>query len=97
MAALICPNTARLKNWLKENQLQVPDSLNRLISHPSVINMIDREVEKQNRQLGETERIKKYALLSDSWGIKTGEITLSMKLKRDILHEKYRREIESLF
>lgn len=97
VAALICPNTARLKNWLKENQLQVPDSLNRLISHPSVINMIDREVEKQNRQLGETERIKKYALLSDSWGIKTGEITLSMKLKRDILHEKYRREIESLF
>jgi len=97
VAALICPNPGRLKNWLKENYLQVPGSLTGLISHPLVINMMDREVEKQNRQLGETERIKKYVLLSDSWGIKTGEITLSMKLKRDILHEKYRREIESLF
>ncbi len=97
VAALICLNPGRLKNWLKENHLQVPGSLAGLITHPSVINMMDREVEKQNRQLGETERIKKYVLLSDSWGIKTGEITLSMKLKRDILHEKYRREIESLF
>lgn len=58
---------------------------------------MNREVENQNRKLGETERIKKYVLLSDRWGIKTGEITLSMKLKRDVLHLKYRKEIESLF
>ncbi len=96
-AALLCPNFNHLRTWLKKNGYPVPSSTKKLVRHPAVVSLVKEEVERQNSLLGDSERIKKYTLVHESWGIKTGEITLSLKLKRENLLQRYQSEISRLF
>ena len=54
-------------------------------------------MDKYNAQLGETEQVKKFALIDYEWGISTGELTATLKLKRNFITQKFSEKIESLF
>ena len=50
-----------------------------------------------NSHLNHWEQIQKYYLAKDQSSIETGELTPSMKLKRNIIEKKYQKEIEDLY
>ena len=52
---------------------------------------------KCNKSLGQFEKIKKFILISDEWSTPTGEITPTLKLKRDFITKKYRKEINEIY
>jgi long-chain acyl-CoA synthetase len=54
-------------------------------------------VDKLNKMLGETEKIKRFELLDTEWSFDTGEITPTLKLKRSFIQEKYADKISKLF
>jgi long-subunit acyl-CoA synthetase (AMP-forming) len=58
---------------------------------------LDRQVEVVNSGLARFETVKKVLLLPSELTIDGGELTPTLKLKRRVIHEKYRREIESLY
>ena len=57
----------------------------------------EKVADQKNATLGETERVMKFALMDYEWGVSTGELTPTLKLKRRFITEKHADLIESLF
>lgn len=95
-AALIVPNFSDLRSWCARHDIAYTTN-EEMIKHTEVLKKFKRVVDKYNAQLGETEQIKKFALIDYEWGISTGELTATLKLKRNFITQKFSEKIESLF
>lgn len=94
--ALIVPTFANLQEWCKLHNISV-SSNEEMIKHPKVIQKIQEEVDKANENLAQYEKVKKFVLLPKEWTIDSGELTPSMKMKRRVITENYKNEIESMY
>jgi long-chain acyl-CoA synthetase len=59
--------------------------------------LIQKEVDKTNKDLSPWEQVKKFVLLEEPLSIDSGELTPTMKVKRSVVKEKYDEEIESMY
>ena len=64
---------------------------------PEVISQIAAGVGEGNAKLSRVEQIKRFRVLPTFWEPGGDEITLTMKLKRKPINEKYAAEIEELY
>ena len=64
---------------------------------PRFIERIARGVDEVNRGLASYETIKKFRLLPVEFGIESGELTPTLKLRRKAVNQRFAREIEELF
>ena len=58
---------------------------------------LERQIEAVNARLARYETIKKFALLPRELTVEAGELTPTLKLKRRVIHERYRETIEALY
>lgn len=97
-AALIVPSFAFVKDWAARKGIDLSTMTNAEISaHPDVIARFKEEIDKMNENYGNWEMIKKFALLDKEWSVETGELTPTLKLKRKVILEKYKAQVESCF
>ena len=96
VAALISPNFAALEPWAREKKIDAP-TRKALVEHPLVQAHFKETVRQVNRSLADFELLKRFAVVPEEWGIDTGELTPSMKLKRRVLTERYKDEIAAMF
>jgi len=64
---------------------------------PQIRSAIQVQVDKVNEALARVEQVKKFAILPRPFGIDTGELTPTMKIKRNVVARKYEREIEAMY
>ena len=95
-SALISPNFPQLHNWCFSREIKFSDN-RELIQHPEVIECFQKEVNHVNKQLNSTEQIKRFRLVADEWSAQTGELSQTLKLKRQQLHQKYAKVIDEIF
>ncbi|MEZ4847268.1 MAG: long-chain fatty acid--CoA ligase [Bacteroidia bacterium] len=96
VAALVVPNFSQLVDWGRENELSFR-SLEELITLPEVIQKYESIRAESNQQFNQIEKIKKIKLLSRNWSEEMGEITSTQKLKRRIIAQNFRDEIEDIY
>jgi long-subunit acyl-CoA synthetase (AMP-forming) len=72
-------------------------SADTLAAHPELISEIAAGVADGNAKLSRVEQIKRFRVLPTFWEPGGDEITLTMKLKRRPINEKYAAEIEELY
>jgi long-chain acyl-CoA synthetase len=95
-AALIVPDFNFLKAWCEFKG--VPYTTNsEMVKLPRIQKRFKQEVAKYNSLLGETEKIKRYEILDEEWTFESGEITPTLKLKRQFINRKYETQINKLF
>jgi long-subunit acyl-CoA synthetase (AMP-forming) len=58
---------------------------------------VEKQVEEINKSLARYETIKKIALLPRELSVERGELTPTLKLKRRVIHDRYRDAIETLY
>ncbi|MFW5781535.1 MAG: AMP-dependent synthetase/ligase, partial [Bacteroidota bacterium] len=87
-SALISPNFPFLHNWASIHKVKFRDN-EELINNPVVIARFQKEVSNMNKQLGQTEHIKRFRLVKEEWTPQTGELSPTLKLRRKVLHDKY--------
>jgi long-chain acyl-CoA synthetase len=58
---------------------------------------IQARVDEVNQTLARVEQIKKFAILPKPFGIDTGELTPTMKIKRKVVATKFAREIDAMY
>jgi long-chain acyl-CoA synthetase len=58
---------------------------------------VQRTVDAVNAEVGPVEQIKKFAILPRDLSQETGELTPTLKVKRNVVGEKYDREIAALY
>jgi len=87
-SAIIAPNMNVLHFWCAKHKVHFHNNAE-MIALPEVNARIQREVDKINKQLSEHEQIKRFRLTADEWSTATGELSLTLKLKRAALYKKY--------
>jgi long-chain acyl-CoA synthetase len=95
-AAIIIPDFAHLESWCNVKGRKF-ESKEKIIKDQVIISRIEREINEKNKQLDQTERVKKFVLLADTWNVETGELSPTMKLKRKFLMRKYAVLVETLY
>jgi long-chain acyl-CoA synthetase len=95
-AALIVPAFSSLRDWSKLHNLEYTTD-EEMIRKPEVLAKFQSEIDKFNQNFAQYEQIKKFVLLPKIWSIEGGELTPTLKLKRKIIHSKYKDHIDRLY
>lgn len=101
VSALIVPATEALKHWCECNDVDW-NGLNKTVQNPKVISHYQSIIDQFNPNFSHIEQIKKFVLLDVPWEpSKTdgsdAELTPTLKLKRRVIREKYKAEIDSIY
>ncbi|MEP7147346.1 MAG: hypothetical protein ABI857_00495 [Acidobacteriota bacterium] len=59
--------------------------------------MIERQIDSATQNLARFEKVKKIALLENELTVEGGELTPTLKIKRRVVEEKYKDEIDALY
>ncbi|HKD91039.1 MAG TPA: long-chain fatty acid--CoA ligase [Terriglobales bacterium] len=95
-AVILAPNFAPLEEWAEAHQVAYSSHLE-LVQRPRVRALYQEIVDQLNATLAQFEKLKKILLVPDEFSIATGEITPTLKLRRRVVEQKYRAEIEELY
>jgi len=95
-SALISPNFAYLHDWCSQRRIHFQDNED-LILKTEVLAQLQKEVAAINKTLGEHEEIKRFRLVSDEWTPQSGELSPTLKLKRNYLAAKYKSIIDEIY
>jgi long-chain acyl-CoA synthetase len=93
--ALITLDPEEIVHFAREHGL--PEDPAALASEPKVRELIQGVVDLVNGRYARVEQIKKFFLLDHDLSQETGELTPTLKVKRNVVNEKYAAEFERLY
>ena len=95
-AALVVPDFNHLRGWcaIKEIEYTTDEAM---VELPRVKKRFQVEIEKYNKYFGATEQVKRIELVGKEWTVDSGELTPSLKLKREFVMLKYSGLINRIF
>ncbi|HZP53503.1 MAG TPA: long-chain fatty acid--CoA ligase, partial [Actinocrinis sp.] len=97
IAALVTLDSEALPGWLELHGRDKSTPLDQLAGDPAVLHEIEEAVAGANQAVSKAESIRKFAVLPIEWTIEGGQITPSMKIKRNVIAQQYAGEIEKLY
>ena len=93
---LVVPNLDALRKWATYKQMTVGDDKS-MIEMAEVRSKMEREALSMMRDLAHFEVPKKFLLLLKDFSIENGELTPTLKVKRRIVEQHYKKEIDALY
>jgi long-chain acyl-CoA synthetase len=95
LLALITLKQERVKEWGKEEGLgfQTPEEM---ISHPRVLSLIKERIRQKNKELAPFEAVRGFRILPHDFTVEGEELTPTLKLRRQVVMERYRDLIEEM-
>ena len=94
--ALITLNQAEAEMFAKANEIEFENFIE-LTRNEKIFDSINETVLNANAKISSPERIKKFMILERDFSLEEDEITPTLKLKRNIVSERFKKEIESLY
>ncbi len=95
IVALITLDPDALEGWAKEND--VSGSYAEIVASDACHQLVQGYVEELNGHLNRWETIKKWKLLDHDLSVESGELTPSMKVKRNVVENNYADLIDSFY
>lgn len=96
ISALVVPNFEKLEEYAKQNNISFEDHCD-LVKKEEIVRFIQEQVDRSVPNLASYEKVKKIALLDKEFEIEKGEITPTLKVKRNIVEEKYKGIIDAMY
>ena len=96
IAALIVPNFDALKSWASENGVDTSD-LPELLKTREVQQLIQSEIRERLTDFADFEQVRRFVLLEKEFSQEEDEMTPTLKLKRNVIIEKYSDVIEGMY
>jgi long-chain acyl-CoA synthetase len=93
-SALISPNFKYFDEWRSASKMSYSDS-GEMIQLPEIQSIFNSEIEKINKRLSPPERINR--LVPDEWSPATGELSPTLKLRRQFISDKYRKLLDQVY
>ena len=95
-AVMISPNFAALEEWAGTNNVEFRSRAD-LVANPKVQNLYEDVVERINQNLARFEKLKRVILVEDEFTIGNGALTPTLKLRRKVIEERYKKQIDELY
>ncbi|MCW3161539.1 AMP-dependent synthetase/ligase [Chryseobacterium oryctis] len=96
VSALIVPNFEFLKDHLAKNNIPFTN-WEEIVQKKEVIDFYKEKVNEFQVHLSDFEKVKKFTLMPAEFEINTGEITPTLKIKRNVVLKKYADIIEKMY
>jgi long-chain acyl-CoA synthetase len=96
VGALLVPSFTSLQSWMKQQNIPFTTKED-AITNPEVLKLYKSIVDEINHGFNHVEQIKKFQLLPHEWSLETGEMTPKMSVKRKVVMDKYKAEIEKIY
>lgn len=96
VVALIVPNFQNLQSWCASKGLSYTSD-QEIIKKQEVIRLFQNEIKRLNSRFNDWERVARFELLSEPWTIESGELTPTLKLRRNVIAEKQEEILKKLF
>src|SRR6202023_3751771 len=96
VVGLLVPNAGTISAKAAEEGITVANSAE-LASSAWVRSLIESEVRRLTSHLAQYESIKRFALLPEDFTFDNGSLTFTLKLKRRIVEQRYRKIIDELY
>jgi long-chain acyl-CoA synthetase len=93
---IVSPNFALLEDWARANGIAF-SSRAKLVANPKVQALYEGIVEEVNQNLARFEKLKKVLLVPDEFTAENGALTPTLKLRRRIVEDRYRPQIDELY
>jgi long-chain acyl-CoA synthetase len=93
---VIQPHFPVLEDWARANQVAAASRAD-LVAHPKVQALYDGVVNDVNQRLAQFEKLKRVLLVADEFGVATGELTPTLKLKRRAVEARYQAHIDEIY
>ncbi|AYJ50763.1 long-chain fatty acid--CoA ligase [Rhodococcus sp. P1Y] len=97
IGALITLDPEALPGWKERHGIAEDISFDDLKKNADLVAEIDKAVADANKKVSNAEQIKKYSILELDFTVETGELTPTMKLKRNVIHSERGAEIEAIY
>ncbi|MBL0749621.1 AMP-dependent synthetase/ligase [Nocardioides baculatus] len=96
VVALITLDPDAMAGWAAENGME-GKSYTEVVQSDAVHTMVSNYVDELNAKLNRWETIKKWKLLDHDLTIESGELTPSMKVKRNVVEENHKALIDEMY
>jgi long-chain acyl-CoA synthetase len=93
---LLVPNVPVLQAWARLHHLAPADD-EALLALPETREKLEREVRKTLQGLARFEMPKRFIVIAQDFSIEAGELTPTLKVRRRVVEEKYREQIEAVY
>ncbi len=93
---LVSPNFVALETWAQENNLPFTSRAD-LVANPKVQALYEGIVESVNGNLARFEKMKRVLVVAEEFTPENGAMTPTMKLRRKVIEDRYRRQIDDLY
>ena len=97
IGALITIDPEAFVGWKQRNGKAAGASVGDLATDPDLIAEVDAAVKQANLAVSHAESIRKFRILPVDFTEDTGELTPTMKVKRNVVAEKFASDIESIY
>jgi long-chain acyl-CoA synthetase len=75
----------------------LPEDIPSLSRDPAIHELIQQEIDRVNAKYAQVEQVKKFAILDHDLSQPTGELTPTLKVKRNVVNEKYADVFDALY
>ena len=96
ISALVVPNFEKLEEYAKFNNIPYKTNSD-LVKSEKILNFLEGEADRATPALASYEKIKKITLLDREFEIEKEEITPTLKVKRNIIEQKYKDMIDAMY
>ena len=97
IAALVTIDPESFPAWLKQRNKPVDATVASMVDDPDLVAAIQEAVDDANRAVSHAEAIKKFKILGVDWTEEGGQITPSLKLKRNVVMKEFAGDVASLY
>jgi long-chain acyl-CoA synthetase len=93
---LITLDEDEIRGWAQERGIE-DASIAKLSADPEVIALVQGELDRANARYAPVEQVKRFFILDHDLSQQTGELTPTLKVKRNVIHEKYADRFDALY
>ena len=94
-ALIVLDGDGGAEKWAEENGVEY--NIRDMSKNSKVVDAIQEQIDEANSKVARVQQIKKFTLLENEWTDSSGELTPTLKLKRNVIAERYKIEIESMY
>ncbi|MBG3014132.1 AMP-dependent synthetase/ligase [Proteus faecis] len=96
VSALIVPCFDALEEHARALNLKYHDRIE-LLRHTKIKELFDERLREMQKNFSSFHQVKRFTLLAEGFSMESGELTPTLKLRRKIISERYRNEIELMY
>ncbi|TQF73568.1 long-chain fatty acid--CoA ligase [Rhodococcus spelaei] len=97
IGALITVDPEAWPGWKERNGKSADATVADLLADADLVAEVDAAIAEANKLVSHAESIKKYRILPVDFSEETGELTPTMKLKRNVIHQSFAADIDAIY